>query len=105
MKKFSDFEINIQDDKAIFDVQKISITDILNCEIEVIAFETGIKTQHGVDRYVVKIRQNDTEYKFFTNSGRIKQTLDQVPKDGFPFTTTIKQQRYGSGSGRMYYFT
>lgn len=105
MKKFSDFGIEIEKDKKIFEVPKISITDILNCEIIVLAFQKGIKTQHGNDRYVIKIRHNNNEYKFFTNSGNLKQVLDKVPEDGFPFTATIKQQSFGTGSGKTFYFT
>lgn len=105
MKKFSDFGIEIEKNKKIFEVPKISITDILNCEIILLAFQKGIKTAHGPDRYVIKIRHNNIECKFFTNSGSLKQVLDKVPEYGFPFTVTIKQQSFGTGSGKKFYFT
>ncbi|MDR2003313.1 MAG: hypothetical protein LBQ74_09810 [Prevotella sp.] len=105
MKKFSDFGIKLSNDSKIFEVPKISITDILNCEIVVIAYQKGITTKHGEDRYIVKIRHNNNDYKFFTNSGNLKQVLDKVPEDGFPFTATIKQQSFGAGSGKTFYFT
>lgn len=56
MKRFSDFGIEINAGCNIFPVQQISITDILNCEIEVLDYESGVKTKHGDNRYVVKIK-------------------------------------------------
>lgn len=60
---------------------------------------------HGNGRYIVKIKHEGIERKFFTNAAPIKGALDQISKDGFPFLTTIKQQRFGSGSGKTFYFT
>lgn len=105
MKKFSEFGINTLEDKVIFPVPIISITDVINCEIEILDYEPGVKTRHGDDRYVVKIRNEGIDSKFFTNATPIKEALDKVPKEEFPFATTIKQQKFGSGSGRTYYFT
>lgn len=105
MKKFSELGIKIENNSKIFEVPKISITDIINCEIVVIAFQKGVKTQHGPDRYVIKIRHNNNDYKFFTNSENLKQVLDKIPENGFPFTATIKQQSFGVGSGKTFYFT
>ncbi len=105
MKKFSDFGIKPKDNKKIFEVPKISITDVLNCEIIVLAFQPNVKTRHGDNRYVIKIRHNNIECKFFTSSNNLKQVLDEVPEDGFPFTTTIKQQSFGTGNGKTFYFT
>lgn len=92
-------------DRHIFPVQQVSITDLLNCEIEVLDYEAGVKTQHGDNRYIVKVRQDDIECKFFTNSTLIKEALDKIPKQNFPFVTTIKVKKLGSGNGKMYYFT
>lgn len=105
MKKFADFGINILSGKTIFPVPKISITDVLNCEIEVLDFESGVKTAHGDNRYVVKIKNEGIESKFFTNSTPIKEALDNISKEEFPFMTVIKQQKFGSGSGKTFYFT
>lgn len=104
MKKFSDFGITIQDSKIMFDVPRVSITDILNCEIEVIAFERDIKTRYGDGRYIIKIRQNNKELKFFTNSSKLKQCLDLIPIEDFPFLAVIKQKRFESG-GKIFYFS
>ncbi|WP_165025255.1 hypothetical protein [Dysgonomonas sp. ZJ279] len=105
MKNFSDFGINTLNDKNIFPVPSISITDVINFEIEVIDYESGVKTRHGDGRYVVKIKQNGIDCKFFTNATPIKEALDKIPKTDFPFKTTIKQQKFGAGSGKTFYFT
>lgn len=105
MKKFSELGVNVIDNHNVFPVPKISITDVLNCEIEVLDFESGVKTQHGDDRCVVKINHEGIECKFFTNSTPIKGALHQIPKGNFPFTTVIKVQKFGTGSGKTFYFT
>lgn len=71
-KRFSELGIKQQDDRKIFNCQQVSITDVLNSEIEVIDFIPGMKTQHGEGRYLIKFTQNGTEGKFFTNSSAIK---------------------------------
>lgn len=103
MNKFSDFGIKHKE-THIFDVEKVSINDILNCEIEVLDYQGNVNTPNGPDRYVVKIKFNKKECKFFTNCGRIKEALSQIPKDKFPFSTIIKQKSLG-GNARVYYFT
>ena len=105
MNKFADFGINTLENKNIFPVPVISIEEITNCEIEVMDFEAGVNTKHGSDRYVVKVRHEGVERKFFTNATPIKEALTKVSKENFPFLTTIKQQRFGSGSGKTFYFT
>lgn len=105
MKRFSDFGINTLEDKHIFAVPVVSIEELTNCEIEVLDFESNVKTRHGDGRYIVKVRHEGIERKFFTNASPIKDALDRIPKDDFPFVTTIKQQRFGSGSGKTFYFT
>lgn len=105
MKTFSELGVKPVDDKAIFMVPRVSITDILNCRIEVIDYIGGISTSQGENRYIVKVRYEGRECKFFTDSKRIKSTLDQIPKEEFPFTTTIKQIRFDSGSAKTFEFT
>jgi len=105
MKRFSDFGINSLNDKNIFTVSVISIEEITNREIEVLDFETGVKTRHGEDRYIVKIKIDNSERKFFTNATPIKEALSKINKEDLPFLTTVKQQRFGSGSGKTFYFT
>lgn len=104
MRRFSELGIKQVDDKKIFNCQQVSISDVINCEIEVLDFIPNMKTTHGDNRYLVKFRQDGQEGKFFTNSSAIKSVLDQIPKDEFPFLTPIRSTKLGS-SGKMYQFT
>lgn len=105
MKKFSDLGIPPQENNHIFQVPKISIEDILNMEIEILDFEPDVKTKYGEGRYILKIRHEGIEQKFFTNASPIKNALDKVKKEDFPFTTIIRPQKYGSGSAKTFHFT
>ena len=105
MKKFSDLGIKLNEDKNIFQVQQISITDVTNCEIEVLDFATDVKTKYGDGRYVVRIRYENEERKFFTNATPIKEALDKINKVDFPFKTVIKPQKFGTGNNRTFQFT
>lgn len=105
MKRFSEFGINSLEDRNIFPVPIISIEEVTNREIEVLDYEPGVKTKHGENRYVVKIKVDNVERKFFTNATPIKDALSKISKKDLPFLTTVKQQRFGSGSGKTFYFT
>jgi hypothetical protein len=82
----------------------VSISDIVNIEIEVIDFVGGIKTTYGEDRYIINFRLDGKEKKFFTTSKSIMSALDQIPKEDFPFTTTVRTQNFG-GKHKGYQFT
>lgn len=105
MKRFSELGIKVADSEKIFNCQQVSITDVLNTEIEVIGFLPNVKTKHGEGRYLVHFRQvdNGAEGKFFTNSTSLKGVLDQVPEEEFPFLTVIKAQKVGNG--KLFQFT
>lgn len=105
MKKFSDLGVKAIEDKNIFNVPAVSIQDVINVEIEVMDFETNVTTKHGDGRYILKIKVDGHECKFFTNASPIKNAIDQINKHDLPFVTTIKQQRFGAGNGKTYYFT
>ncbi len=104
-KRFSELGITPQDDRKVFNCQQVSITDILNSEIEVIDFLSNVKTAHGEGRYLIHYRMVDgsDEGKFFTNSQSLKSVLDQVKPDDFPFITVIKATK--CGKGKLYQFT
>ncbi|MEA4918130.1 hypothetical protein [Proteiniphilum sp.] len=104
MKRFADFGIDTLENKRVFAVPVISIEELINCEIEVLDYETNITTIHGPNRYIVKIKHEGKEQKFFTNAAPIKEALDRVDKKDFPFMATIKPQRY-SGAKKTFYFT
>ena len=105
MKKFSDLGIKPEEQQNIFPVQQISITDVTNCEIEILDYASNVETKFGEGRYVVRIRYENIERKFFTNVKPIKDVLDKVNKADFPFTTTIKPIKFGTGNGKTYQFT
>lgn len=65
MRRFSELGIKQVDDKKIFNCQQVSISDVINCEIEVLDFIPNMKTTHGDNRYLVKFRQDGQEGKFF----------------------------------------
>lgn len=46
-KRFSELGIKQQDDRKIFNCPQVSVTDILNSEIEVIDYLPDVKTKHG----------------------------------------------------------
>lgn len=105
MRRFSELGVSVEAGSNIFQVQQVSITDILNSEIEVLDYEAGVRTQHGENRYVVKIKADGKECKFFTNSTPIKEALGKIPHENFPFITVIRDKKLGMGNSKMYYFT
>ncbi|MCX6222492.1 MAG: hypothetical protein NTZ69_16090 [Bacteroidia bacterium] len=103
MKKFSELGIKGTDARKMFNCNQVSISDVINCEIEVIDFIPAVKTKHGDGRSLVHFKLNGQEGKFFSNAESIKSVLDEVPKEEFPFLTTIKCTK--CGNGRFYQFT
>lgn len=103
MKKFSELDIKVEDDRTVFDCRQVSITDIVNCEVVILDYIKDIKTRHGENRYLVHIENGGIDAKFFSNSKHIKDTLDAIPKEAFPFSTTIKT--VNCGVNKYYKFT
>lgn len=105
MKRFSELGVKMPEQHKVFNVQQVSITDILNMEIEVIDYLPDVKTKHGEGRCLVHFRypKSGDEAKFFTASANIKIALEQIGKDDFPFLTVIKAAKLGNS--KMYQFT
>lgn len=103
-RRFSELGIQV-DDRTIFNCQQVSITDILNSEIEVLGFLPDVKTKHGEGRCLIHFKHTEdgTEGKFFTNSTTLKSILSQVNEEDFPFVTVIKAVK--CGNGKIYQFT
>lgn len=103
-KRFSELGIQV-DDRTIFNCQQVSVTDILNSEIEVLGYLPNVKTKHGEGRCLVHFKHIEENYegKFFTNSTTLKSALSQVGEEDFPFLTVIKAVK--CGSGKIYQFT
>jgi hypothetical protein len=103
MKKFSELGITIEGDRKVFNCNQVSISDVINCEIEVIDYIPGMKTKHGEGRSLVHFKFENKEGKFFSNAVSIKSVLEAIPKEEFPFLTTIKCTK--CGNGKIYQFT
>lgn len=103
MKKFSDLGIVVESDKNMLDCPQVPISSVINCEIEVLGYIKDIKTKFGESRIIVHFKQNDKEFKFFTNSGSIKSTLNLINCTDFPFLSVIKQ--VSIGNNKTYKFT
>lgn len=105
MKRFGELGIRQSENEKIYNCQQVSITDVLNTEIEILGFLPNVKTKHGEGRYLVHFKQEDNgvEGKFFTNSSSLKAVLDQVQGDDLPFLTTIRATK--CGNGKLYQFT
>lgn len=103
MKTFAQLNIKVEQDR-IFQVPQITIDEVLNQEIEIIDFEKNITTKFGEGRCIIKLRVKGSEYKLFTDSNRLKNVLEKVNKEDFPFLTTIIIIKLGSGK-KTYEFT
>lgn len=102
MKKFSEFGIKVEENGRYFDVPEVRMYQVVNCEIEIIDYISDVKTKNG-DRYLLKIRLNRKEGKLFTNAAPIKEALDKVSKEDFPFLATVRQRRHNSGNTGTFY--
>jgi hypothetical protein len=103
VKKFGELGVKQADGRKLFNCQQVSITDVVNCEIEVLDYIPDMTTKHGPGRYLVHYRQEGAEGKFFSNSTNIKSALDQIPREEFPFITIVKATK--CGSGKIFQFT
>ena len=102
MKKFSDLDIQVEQDFYI--CPKASIDDILNQPVVVLGAKRGIKTRMGDDRYLLHLQLADgAEVKTFTSARFIKAAIDQMKDDDFPFETVIKSVK--TDNKKMYKFT
>ena len=103
MRRFAELGITINDDRKMFNCPQVTISDIVNCEIEIIDFIPGLKTAHGENRFLIHFRHCGVEGKFFTSARHIRESLEQVENNDFPFLATIKSQK--CGSNKIYIIT
>ena len=91
MKSFKDF--NIKPKLSTFTGDKIKIDKVLNIEIIVHAFKIeDSKKKQGTKLLTLQIEKQGTRHVIFTGSTVLMQTVQEVPKDGFPFSTKIIKQ-------------
>lgn len=98
MKKFSEF--GIKPDISYFDGDKIKIEKILNIPIIVLNYKISDSSKKpGTKLLTLHIRRNGANNVIFCGATILMGMLDKIPKDGFPFETTIIK------NGEHYEFT
>lgn len=97
MRSFKEFGIKIENNSFIGD--KVKITKILNKEIIVNAFKIDNSKFNDGKCLHLQIEMNTIKHVVFTGSTMLAEAIQQVPKEGFPFSTTIVSEN------DMYFFT
>jgi len=89
MNSFKDF--GIKPTEKAFEGDKVKIERILNKEIVVYDFKIGkSKFENGSgDVLTLQIHVDNSKRILFTGSSTLMEMVKQVPKEKFPFTTTI----------------
>lgn len=94
MNDFKSF--NIKANLTSFTGDKIKIDRIVNTEIVVYDFKIQDSTaKPGTKLLTLQIERNGTKHIVFTGSKFLQEMIHQVPKDKFPFTTTIVKENEG----------
>lgn len=107
-----------RDGKKFFDVPEVSIAEILNVPMDVLDYESCIRTRDlqdrtkvNNDRYVVSIRLREgKKCKFITNARDIKETLDKCAeavaegKEIFPVENVAVVRKNLGGNKTTYRF-
>lgn len=107
MKSFKDLGVVYKpaDGKKRFEGNLTPLGQLQNCKINVLDFETDIKTKEGEGRYVVQYELDGQKGKFITASDEMKNILDQIKELGeLPFETTIRRETFG-GNKTKYVFS
>ncbi len=88
MNNFKDF--GIKSKTKSFTGEKIDIERIFNVEIIIEDFKIEDSTaKPGTKRLTLQIIKSDEKRIIFTGSKNLIETISEVPKDKFPFTTKI----------------
>lgn len=71
--------------------EKIKLKLILNVEIKVLGFSVGPSKQKPDTKLLtIQIEKGGDKRVVFTGSTYLMDQIERVPKDKFPFSTTIK---------------
>ncbi len=97
MKNFSDF--GIKPELTSFTGEKIKISKILNRQIVVYDFrieDSKFKKENSASCLYMQISLDDVKHVVFTGSQVLANLITRIPKEGFPFKTTIikESERY-----------
>jgi hypothetical protein len=89
MKKFKDF--NITPKVNLFVGEKISIKKLFNQPIRILDHKLEpSKQKEGTECLTLQIEKGDEKRVVFTGSKVLIDIIKQLPKDAYPFETTIK---------------
>jgi hypothetical protein len=86
MKTFKEFNIKIEN-KGL-NGEKIRVKKILNREIVVTDFIVKDSKYHGKCLYL-QLESDNNKHVLFTGSKILLEAIEKVPKERFPFKTTI----------------
>jgi len=85
-------DLGIKPKENAFVGKKIDVEDILNLEITVIGYEIKPSTKKAGSNYLtMQIETEGNKRVVFSGSKTLQDLIEQVPKDKFPFKTTIKK--------------
>lgn len=86
MKQFKDLNIEIK--REHFVGEKLKIGKVLNKKIKVLAYK--VENSKYTDMCLhLQIEINNTKHVVFTGSKTLKEQIQQVTSESFPFETTI----------------
>lgn len=89
MKKFSEFGLKQEVDS--FTGNKIAVSKILNRDIIIHDYKIVDSNFSGKCLYL-QIEFNNEKRVVFTGSKYLLDTIEKIPKDGFPFNTIIIEE-------------
>lgn len=88
MHSFKDFKIKTE--ASSFVGEKIKIAKLFNAQITVFSYEINPSTKKDNTKYLtLQIEKDGAKRVVFTGSTFLMNQIEQVPKDKFPFNTTI----------------
>jgi hypothetical protein len=94
MKSFSQF--NIQAPSRGFEGEKVKMNKILNREIVVHDFrieDSKVFKEKGSGKCLqLQISFSNEKHVVFTSASGLIEVIQQIPANGFPFTTTIVEE-------------
>ncbi|HFG0564503.1 MULTISPECIES: hypothetical protein [Flavobacteriaceae] len=88
MNNFKNF--GIKPELSTFTGDKIKIDRVLNAEITVLDYKIeDSKVKLGTKLLILQIEKSGTKHVIFTGSTILMQMIGKIPKESFPFITTI----------------
>ena len=85
-------DLGITPKESAFVGKKIDVEDVLNLSISVLGYEIKDSTKKANSKYLtLQIENEGIKRVVFTGSKNLMDLIPQVPKNKFPFTTTIKK--------------